>query len=50
MALITDIAGSTHPHRPYGMVEFRAMASPCRIVTDDDEMALAGECIVRELE
>jgi thiamine biosynthesis lipoprotein len=36
--------------RPFGIVEFRAMASPCRIVADDVELARAGERLVHELE
>jgi thiamine biosynthesis lipoprotein len=32
------------------MVEFRAMASPCRIVADDERLAAAGERLVHELE
>ncbi len=35
---------------PYAIVEFRAMASPCRIVTDTVELAQAGERRVHELE
>jgi thiamine biosynthesis lipoprotein len=35
---------------PYALVDFRAMASPCRIVTDDDELARAGAGLVHELE
>ena len=34
----------------YSIVEFRAMASPCRIVTDTDDLARAGEHLVHELE
>lgn len=36
--------------RPYGMVEFRAMASPCRIVADDQSLAEEGERLVHHLE
>lgn len=36
--------------RPYGMVEFRAMASPCRIVADTHEFAELGRELVDDLE
>lgn len=36
--------------RAYGIVEFRAMASPCRIVADDLALARAGERLVHDLE
>lgn len=36
--------------RPYGMVEFRAMASPCRIITDTIELAEWGRDVVDDLE
>jgi FAD:protein FMN transferase len=36
--------------RPYACTEFRAMASPCRIVSDDSDLVAAGIDLVRELE
>lgn len=48
--MTTGVATPLAPCRSYGMVEFRAMASPCRIVTDDDDLARTGVDIVRELE
>ncbi len=45
---------AVRPHsaasRPYGLVSFGAMASPCRIVTDNDELAAAGAQFVHGLE
>jgi FAD:protein FMN transferase len=36
--------------RPYVVAEFRAMASPCRIIAENQELAAAGESFVHELE
>ncbi len=36
--------------RAWASIEFRAMASPCRIVTDDAELAAAGRRLVDALE
>jgi thiamine biosynthesis lipoprotein len=36
--------------RPYAIAEFRAMASPCRIIADNEELARAGEQFVHDLE
>ncbi len=36
--------------RPYAIAEFRAMASPCRIIVDNEELARAGEQFVHDLE
>jgi thiamine biosynthesis lipoprotein len=49
---VTDVSLRPPPDRtrPYGLVEFRAMASPCRIVADDLELAQEGERLVHDLE
>lgn len=36
--------------RPYAVAEFRAMASPCRIIAETQELAAAGASLVHELE
>jgi thiamine biosynthesis lipoprotein len=36
--------------RPYATSEFRAMASPCRIITDDADLAQSAELLVHQLE
>lgn len=38
------------PVRPYVVAEFRAMASPCRIVAESDRLLAAGVELVHELE
>lgn len=50
--MATARAGWAPPTLPrgYALVEFRAMASPCRIVADDDRLAGIGVDLVHELE